>query len=46
MRPKLAKDEKRIQNEIKRAKEENCNLGRKFRIISSSLRAEPMGCAA
>jgi len=43
MRPKLGKDAKRIQNEIKRAKEENWNLDRKFRIISSSLREQPLG---
>jgi len=43
MRPKLEKDEKRIQSEIKRAKEENCNLDKKFRIISSLLRAQPLG---
>jgi len=43
MRPKLAQDEKRIRNEIMRAKEEHWTLGRKFRNISSSLRAELLG---
>jgi len=46
MRPKLEKDEKHIRNEIIRAKKENWNLNRKFRIISSSLRPNHWGCVA
>ena len=43
MRPKLKKDAKRNHNETIRAKNEKWNLNRKFRIISSSFRAEALG---
>jgi len=43
MRPKLEKDAKRIQNEIITAKNVNWNLYGKLRIISSCVRAEPLG---